>query len=389
VKSVAVVGASLAGLSAARALRAQGFDGELTIVGAETRRPYDRPPLSKEFLAGDVGEDALALEADDDDLKAQWLIGVHATRLDAAAGAVHLDDGTTVRADGIVVATGARARSWPASARLAGVHVLRTVDDAIGLRRELRPGARLVVIGAGFIGGEVASTAAKLGLHVTVVEAALAPLAGPLGVRLGAAVARLHTEHGTRLLCGAPVADLTGRDRVTGVQLADGRRLAADVVLVGIGAIPNVEWLRNSPLEISNGVVCDEGGATSIPNVVAVGDCAAWHEPSVGWPHRVEHWTGALERPAIAVATLLAGGRHDGAPAKPPYFWSDQYGRRIQFAGIAAPGDEITFEVGTLRDASFLAVYRRGGEPVAVLGVDQPRLFTRLRRQLAVVPVPA
>jgi NADPH-dependent 2,4-dienoyl-CoA reductase/sulfur reductase-like enzyme len=389
VKSVAVVGASLAGLSAARALRAQGFDGALTVIGAEARRPYDRPPLSKEFLAGDVGEDVLALEADDDDLNAQWLLGAHATRLEAAAGAVHLDDGTTVRADGIVVATGARARSWPASARLAGVHVLRTVDDAIALRRELRPGARLVVIGAGFIGGEVASTAAKLGLHVTVVEAALAPLAGPLGVRLGAAVARLHAEHGTRLLCGAPVADLTGRDRVTGVQLADGRRLAADVVLVGIGAIPNVEWLRDSPLELSNGVVCDEGGATSIPNVVAVGDCAAWHEPSVGWPHRVEHWTGALERPAIAVATLLAGGRHDGAPAKPPYFWSDQYGRRIQFAGIAAPGDEITFEVGTLRDASFLAVYRRGGEPVAVLGVDQPRLFTRLRRQLAVVPVPA
>ncbi|MFY9918874.1 MAG: FAD-dependent oxidoreductase [Mycobacterium sp.] len=388
-KSIAVVGASLAGLSAARALRAQGFDGDLTVIGGEARRPYDRPPLSKEFLAGDVGEDALALEADDDDLNAQWLLGVHATRLDAAAGAVHVDDGTTVRADGIVVATGARARTWPASARLAGVHVLRTVDDAIALRRELRPGARLVVIGAGFIGGEVASTAAKMGLDVTVVEAAPAPLAGPLGVRLGAAVARLHTEHGTRLLCGAPVADLTGRDRVTGVQLADGRRLAADVVLVGIGAIPNVEWLRDSPLELSNGVVCDEGGATSMPNVVAVGDCAAWHEPCVGCPQRVEHWTGALERPAIAVATLLAGGRHNGVPAKPPYFWSDQYGRRIQFAGIAAPGDQISLEVGTLHDASFLAVYRRGGEPVAVLGVDQPRLFTRLRRQLAAVPVPA
>lgn len=388
-KSIAVVGASLAGLSAARALRAQGFDGDLTVIGGEARRPYDRPPLSKEFLAGDVGEDALALEADDDDLNAQWLLGVHATRLDAAAGAVHVDDGTTVRADGIVVATGARARTWPASARLAGVHVLRTVDDAIALRRELRPGARLVVIGAGFIGGEVASTAAKMGLDVTVVEAAPAPLAGPLGVRLGAAVARLHTEHGTRLLCGAPVEDLTGRDRVTGVQLADGRRLAADVVLVGIGAIPNVEWLRDSPLELSNGVVCDEGGATSMPNVVAVGDCAAWHEPCVGCPQRVEHWTGALERPAIAVATLLAGGRHNGVPAKPPYFWSDQYGRRIQFAGIAAPGDQISLEVGTLHDASFLAVYRRGGEPVAVLGVDQPRLFTRLRRQLAAVPVPA
>lgn len=388
-KSIAVVGASLAGLSAARALRAQGFDGDLTVIGGEARRPYDRPPLSKEFLAGDVGEDALALEADDDDLNAQWLLGVHATHLDAAAGAVHVDDGTTVRADGIVVATGARARTWPASARLAGVHVLRTVDDAIALRRELRPGVRLVVIGAGFIGGEVASTATKMGLDVTVVEAAPAPLAGPLGVRLGAAVARLHTEHGTRLLCGAPVGGLTGRDRVTGVQLADGRRLAADVVLVGIGAIPNVEWLRDTRLELSNGVVCDEGGATSMPNVVAVGDCAAWHEPCVGCPQRVEHWTGALERPAIAVATLLSGGRHNGAPAKPPYFWSDQYGRRIQFAGIAAPGDQISFEVGTLRDASFLAVYRRGGEPVAVLGVDQPRLFTRLRRQLAVVPVPA
>ncbi|HEX2402432.1 MAG TPA: FAD-dependent oxidoreductase [Mycobacterium sp.] len=388
-KSVAVIGGSLAGLSAARALRAQGFDGELTIVGGEVRRPYDRPPLSKEFLAGAIGEDALALEADDDDLNAQWLLGVHATGLDATAGAVQLDNGTTVAADGIVVATGARARSWPASEGLAGVHVLRTVDDAIALRDELRSGARLVVIGAGFIGGEVASTAAKLGLDVTVVEAALAPLAGPLGVQLGATVARLHTEHGTRLLCGAPVAGLIGSDRVTGVDLADGRRLAADVVVVGIGAIPNIEWLRDSPLELANGVVCDEGGATSIPNVVAVGDCAAWHEPSVGWPHRVEHWTGALERPAVAVATLLAGGRHNGRPVKPPYFWSDQYNRRIQFAGIADPGDEITFEVGGPRDVSFLAVYRRGGEPVAVLGVDQPKLFTRWRRQLACVPVPA
>jgi NADPH-dependent 2,4-dienoyl-CoA reductase/sulfur reductase-like enzyme len=389
VKSVAVIGASLAGLSAARALRAQGFDGDLTIIGDEERRPYDRPPLSKEFLAGDIGEDALVLEADDDDLNAEWLLGVKATHLDTSAAAVYLDNGRWIHADGIVVATGARARTWPGTEGLAGVHVLRTVDDAVALRDELRPGARLVVIGAGFIGAEVASTAAKLGLHVTIVEAALAPLAGPLGVQLGGAVARLHTEHGTRLLCGAPVAGLIGDDRVTGIELADGRRLAADIVLVGIGAVPNIEWLRDSSIELANGVVCDAGGATSIPNVVAVGDCAAWHEPAVGWPHRVEHWTGALERPAIAVATLLAGGRHDGNPAKPPYFWSDQYGRRIQFAGIAHTGDEITFEVGNARDASFLAVYRRGGEPVAVLGIDQPKLFTRWRRQLTVVPVPA
>jgi NADPH-dependent 2,4-dienoyl-CoA reductase/sulfur reductase-like enzyme len=385
-RSIAVIGASLAGLSAARALRAQGFDGELTVVGGEARRPYDRPPLSKEFLAGAVGENDLALESDDDDLNAQWQLGTHATRLDPTAGAVHLDDGSTVHADGIVVATGARARSWPGSERLAGVHVLRTVDDALALRDELRPGARLVVIGAGFIGAEVASTATKLGLDVTVVEAALAPLAGPLGEQLGAAVARLHVEHGTRLLCGAPVAGLTGSDRVTGVQLADGRQLSADVVLVGIGAVPNTDWLRDSPLELANGVVCDEGGATAIPNVVAVGDCAAWHEACLGRPHRVEHWTGALERPAIAVATLLAGGRHNGAPAKPPYFWSDQYGCRIQFAGIARPDDQVTFEVGDLSEASFLAVYRRDDRPVAVLGMNQPKLFTRWRRQLGSVP---
>jgi NADPH-dependent 2,4-dienoyl-CoA reductase/sulfur reductase-like enzyme len=389
VKSVAVIGGSLAGLSAARALRAQGFDGRLTVVSGEQRRPYDRPPLSKEFLAGDISEADLALEADDDDLNAEWVLGVHATRLDPAAGGVQLDNGTTIEADGIVIATGARARTWPGSDGLAGVHVLRTIDDAVALRDDLRPGARLVVIGAGFIGGEVASTAAKLGLDVTVVEAALAPLAGPLGVQLGAAVARLHTEHGTRLLCGAPVAGLIGNDRVTGIELADGRRLAADVVVVGIGALPNIEWLQDSPIEVANGVVCDAGGATSVPNVVAVGDCAAWHEPSIGWPHRVEHWTGAMERPAIAVTTLLAGGQHAGGAAKPPYFWSDQYGRRIQFAGIAHTEDEITFEVGAVRDASFLAVYRRGGEPVAVLGVDQPKLFTRWRRQLAFVPVPA
>ena len=384
-RSVAVIGASLAGLSAARALRRQGFDGELTIVGAEARRPYDRPPLSKEFLAGDIGEGDLALELDDEDLDARWLLGVHATGLDAGAGAVALDDGTEVRADGVIVATGARARVLPGTQHLAGVHALRTIDDALALRKDLRPGARLLVIGAGFIGAEVASTAIKLGLDVTVIEVACTPLAGPLGEQLGAAVARLHAKHGTRLLCGVGVSGLTGAEHVTGVELADGRHLTTDVVVAGVGAIPNVEWLAGSGLELANGVVCDAGGATSIPNVVAVGDCAAWYEPCMGAAHRVEHWTGARERAAVAVSTLLAG-RYQGAPVKPPYFWSDQYGCRIQFAGIARPDDQITFETGDLNEDSFLAVYRRDGRPVAVLGVDQPRLFTRLRRQLEPLP---
>jgi NADPH-dependent 2,4-dienoyl-CoA reductase/sulfur reductase-like enzyme len=240
----------------------------------------------------------------------------------------------------------------------------------------------LAVIGAGFIGGEVASTARKLGLEVTVIEAAACPLAGPLGAQFGAVVAGLHTAHGVTLRCGVAVAGLTGTDRVTGVALADGSRVAADVVVCGIGAVPNIDWLRGSPLTLGDGVVCDAAGATSLPTVVAVGDCAAWHEPALGRPHRVEHWTGALERPAIAVATLLAGGSTNAPAAKPPYFWSDQYGSRIQFAGIAGPDDDITIEEGDPAQHSFLAVYRRDGHPVAVLGIDQPRLFTRWRRQL-------
>ena len=392
-KHVAIIGASLAGLSAARALRSQGFDGRVTVVGDEARRPYDRPPLSKEFLAGDMIEADLALEADDDDLQAEWLLGVAAVKLDTSCGAVELEDGTRLQADGVVIATGSRALRWPGCETMAGVHTIRTIDDAIALRADLRPGAQLVVIGAGFIGAEIASTARRLGMGVTVVEAAPTPLQVQLGARLGAVVATAHGTNGTTLICGAVVAGLTGEhralrtggcaDRVTGVDLADGRHLPADVVVVGIGGIPNIEWLQGSGLELGNGVICGPGGQTVVSNVVAVGDCAAWHDASTGAAHRVEHWTGALERPAIAVATLLAGGIDQGTAVKPPYFWSDQYGSRIQFAGIARPDDEITIEEGSCEDHCFLAAYRRDGRLVAVLAVDQPRLFTRWRRQLA------
>jgi NADPH-dependent 2,4-dienoyl-CoA reductase/sulfur reductase-like enzyme len=386
VKHVAIIGASLAGLSAARALRAQGFGGRVTIVGDETRRPYDRPPLSKEFLAGDVTETDLALEADDDDLQAEWLLGTAATTLDTSSCAVELADGTRLKADGFVIATGSRARRWPGCQTMAGVHVIRTVEDAIALRADMADGAQLVVIGAGFIGAEVASTARRLGMDVTVVEAASTPLQVQLGSRLGAVVAEAHASNGTTLICGVGVAGLTGTDRVTGVDLADGRHLPADVVVVGIGGIPNIEWLHDSGLELGDGVICGANGQTNVPHVVAVGDCAAWHDVSTGTAHRVEHWTGALERPAVAVATLLAGGVETGAAVKAPYFWSDQYGSRIQFAGIAHPDDEIAIEEGSCDDRCFLATYRREGRLVAVLGVDQQRLFTRWRRQLATSP---
>ncbi|MDX3530763.1 FAD-dependent oxidoreductase [Streptomyces sp. ID05-39B] len=382
-RTIAVVGASLAGLSAARSLRKQGYDGRLVVVGDELHRPYDRPPLSKEFLAGTLGEAELALETDDEDLGAEWLLGVRATGLDHTGRALRLADGRQVQADGVVIATGAAARTLPGSEGLAGVHTLRTLDDARALRDELACGGRLVVIGAGFIGAEVASTAYALGLDVTLVEAAPTPLAGPLGGAMGAIVSALHADHGVRLVCGVGVKGLSGETRVAAVLLEDGRSIPADIVVVGVGARPNVEWLEDSGIAVDNGVKCGADGRTSLAGVVAVGDCANWYDPRVGFHRRVEHWTGARERPDAAVATLLAGGAVQPGVPRPPYFWSDQYGVKIQFAGHAAGADGVTIEAGAADDRDVLAVYRRAGDPVAVLGMNQPRLFTRWRKQLA------
>ncbi|MEV8432351.1 FAD-dependent oxidoreductase [Streptomyces sp. HUAS 31] len=382
-RTVAVVGASLAGLSAARSLRKQGYDGRLVVIGDELHRPYDRPPLSKEFLAGTLGEPELALESDDEDLRAEWLLGTRAVALDHAERTLRLADGRQVRADGFVIATGAAARTLPGSAGLAGVHTLRTLDDARALRDELALGGRLAVIGGGFIGAEVASTARALGLAVTVVEAAPAPLAGPLGEAMGAVVSALHADHGVALLCGVGVKGLSGERRVDAVLLEDGRTVPADIVVVGVGARPNVEWLEGSGVVLDNGVKCGADGRTSLAGVVAVGDCANWYDPRAGLHRRVEHWTGARERPDAAIAALLAGGAVEPGVPRPPYFWSDQYGVKIQFAGHAAGADSVTIEDGTPDERNVLAVYRRSGIPVAVLGMNQPRLFTRWRKHLA------
>ncbi len=381
-RTIAVVGGSLAGLSAIRALRRQGFDGQVLVIGAEPHRPYDRPPLSKEFLAGSAGERDIALEADDEDLGAEWRFGVRATALRPGSRRIELSDGGSVEVDGVVLATGAVPRLLPGMEHRAGTHVLRTLDDARALRRDLRPGARLVVVGAGFIGAEVAATARGLGLDVTVVEAAPAPLAGPLGPRMGAIVSSLHADHGVRLLCGVGVAGLTGNGRVDGVALADGRTLPADVVLVGVGARPNVGWLAGSGLDVSDGVRCDAFGATDLPNVVAVGDCATWYDPALGRHHRVEHWSSAQERAAVAVATLLSGGTETRI-ARPPYFWSDQYDVRIQLTGHPHGYDSVVVEEGSADALDFLAVYRRNGRPIAVLALNHAKSFMRWRKQLA------
>lgn len=380
-KDIAVVGGSLAGLSVARALRSQGYDGRLSIVAAENRRPYDRPPLSKAFLAGEVLAEDLRLESDGEDLDVHWRIGVAATALRPSERQVELQDGSSLVADALVIATGATP-VLPWEPTLAGLHVLRTLDDAEALRAELLPGARLVVVGAGFIGAEVAATASTLGLDVTLVEAAPTPLAGPLGVEMGAAVAALHAAHGVRLLTGVGVTGFSGAGRVSAVELADGRALPADVVVVGVGVRPVTGWLAGSGLDLTNGVRCDSFGATGIPSVYAVGDCATWYDPELGMHHRLEHWTGARERAAITVAGLLSGGT-DRRAGRPPYFWSDQYGLTIQVAGHTRGASSVTVEEGSVADGQFLALYRRAGEPVAVLAIGHGKSFMRWRKQLA------
>ena len=383
------MGAGLAGVGAVRALRELGYPGRVVLVGDEPHVPYDRPPLSKEYLAGAMPVEALRLVAPDEDLDVDRRTGT-AVALDPATRRVRLDTGEEVGGDGVVLAAGARARTLPGSTP-AGVHTLRSLDDARGLRGDLRPGARLVIVGGGFLGAEVASTARGLGVEVTVVETEAVPLARALGPRVGAACAALHVEHGVRLCTGVAVDRLLGDGdgRVRAVTLADGRVLDADVVLVAVGSVPAVGWLAGSGLDVTGGVLTDAAGATGVPGIVAAGDCTRRIEAGAGVVVRQEHWTNALHQPYRAAASLL-GADAPGQPvqATVPYLWSDQYGRRLQFAGHRRPGDEEQMVDGDLAAHRFAVVYRRGGTLVAVLAVDTPRVFTRLRRDLAAVTAP-
>ncbi|MCT9142979.1 NAD(P)/FAD-dependent oxidoreductase [Streptomyces violarus] len=382
-RTVTIVGASLSGLYAARELRAQGYDGRLVIVGDEPHHPYDRPPLSKDFLTGRADETQLALTDTEEttELGAEWILGIRARALDARSRTVLLEDGRTVSTDGVVIATGASARRLPGDT-LTGVHTLRTLDDARALREELTRGpCRVVVIGGGFIGAETASSCSSLGHSVTVVEAAPLPLVPQLGAGMAAVCAALHHRGGVDLVTGTGVTGLRGTTTVTGVELTDGRTLPADIVIVGIGTTPNTAWLVGSALALHDGVLCDDGCATALPQVVAVGDVAC-----VGGT-RAEHWTSATQQPRAAVTNLLAGRTVETATAV-PYFWSDQYGARIQFAGRRTDGDTVRIAEGELSDGApaeggFLARYERDGRATAVLAVDRPRPFMRARRELA------
>ncbi|MGV0906693.1 NAD(P)/FAD-dependent oxidoreductase [Mycobacterium novum] len=381
-RSITVVGASLGGLASARALREQGFDGRIHIVGDEVHRPYDRPPLSKQFLSG--SNESIALETGHDAaLDIEWHLGSAAVALDCTRRSVTMASGQELVSDAVVLATGASALSLPGARGVAGVHTLRTLDDALALRESLVPGVRVVIVGAGFVGSEVASTAVEIGAEVSVIESTNAPLQRVLGAHVGRIVAGLHDRGGAKLLTGAAVRGfVTSAGRVTGVELHDGRIIGADVVLLGIGSQPNVGWLVGSGVEVADGVVTDRRGATSVPSVVAVGDCSTVRDPLTGLLTRDEHWTAAANRPAVAMKTLLSGGTSTETFSTVPYVWSDQYRTRIQFAGEQGPDCRIEIVEGDPTAGPLVAVYRRSGSPVAVLALSSPRSFGQWRRQL-------
>ena len=382
---VVVVGASLAGLSALETLRQEGYEGELIAVGAEPDLPYDRPPLSKQVLQGQWEPDKTRLrgQPEYDALGATWHLGRRATALDPATRTVTLDDGEPLSYDGLVIATGATPRWLPGTEGLAGVHVLRTLADCLALRAELETASRVCVVGAGFIGAEVAASARVRGVEVTMLEALPAPLARAFPAEMGAACAALHHDHSVDLRCGVTVAGFEGDGRVTGVRLGDGSIVEADVVVVGIGVVPETGWLESSGLALDNGVVCDATCATSAPGVVAAGDIARWPNNLFGETMRVEHWSNAVEQGAAAARRLLAGPGEAVEFAPVPYFWSDQYDAKIQFLGRCCPTDEVRVVDGSVDERRFVALFGRDDRLVGALAFSRPRLLMAYRKLLA------
>jgi len=376
--TVAVVGASLAGVRAVQALRREGHPGRVVLIGAEEHwPPFDRPPLSKQILTGAWDEDKARLRLPDP-FDAEVVTGRRAIGLTLAPdgpASIGLDDGTVVEAAGVVVATGATARTIPGTEATPGVHVLRSIDDARALRADLADARRVVVVGGGFIGCEVASSCRALGLDTTLVEALDSPLTRVLGPAMGKMATTLHESNGVEMRLGVGVRAIErGAGRVERVVLDDGEVLETDVVVVGIGVRPETRWLEGSGLALDDGVVCDAAcvAVGSAGRVVAAGDVARWHHERFGTSMRVEHWTNATEQAAHAVKALLHGADAAGPFTPVPYFWSDQHGTKFQFVGSSAPGDDVDVAEGAIEDGKFVAAYRRDGRTVGALCVNWP-----------------
>ncbi|MFI9510532.1 NAD(P)/FAD-dependent oxidoreductase [Nocardia sp. NPDC052566] len=382
---IVIVGAGLAGLRTAEELRRAGYDGALTLLGDESRPPYDRPPLSKQFVRGETDDTTLRPAEFFADKRIDLWLGAEAVGVDAAARTLRLADGTALDYAQLIIATGLRPRRLPGLPDLGGVHVLRGHADASALRGELTTASRALVVGAGFIGCELAASFRARGVDVVLVEPQQAPLAGVLGEQVGALIARMHVAEGVDLRCGTGldtfVADKT--DRVRGARLSDGTEVAVDLVVIGVGSRPVTEWLAGSGIELADpaeggGVVADEVGRTSVDGVWAVGDVAAWlHDTGVR--KRVEHWTNAGEQAKLLACALL--GAEPPTLARVPYFWSDQYDVKIQALGTPAADDDVslTFDDGR----KFLAFYAKHGSLTGVVGAGMTAQVMKARAKIA------
>ncbi|WP_405691848.1 NAD(P)/FAD-dependent oxidoreductase [Streptomyces sp. NBC_01185] len=381
---VLVVGASAAGLTTAEALRRKGYEGRLTLLGGELHPPYDRPPLSKQVLAGARSPDTVRLRTSDV-LDAELLLGDPAAGLDPRTRTVRTASGRELSADAVVVATGLRPRTLPGAQDTAGVHVLRTLDDALALRSDLLVSRRAVVVGEGVLGSEIAATARSMGLDVTLAGPRPAPMLGQLGPLAAGLLAELHTGNGVRLRLGGAVAGLEAAGgRVTGVRLGTGEVLPADVVVVAIGAEPATGWLAGSGLRVDDGLVCDSR-CRAAEGIYAVGDVAAWHHELLDTTMRLENRTNATEQ-ALVVADNILGADRPYVPV--PYFWTDQFDARIQAHGRPGPDAEATVVDGDLAGGRFVLRYARDGRVTGVVGWNMPRQ-ARLRRPEIGGPVPS
>lgn len=380
--SILIVGASVAGVRAAQALRSAGFTGRITLLGDEAHPPYDRPPITKGMLdpGGDGARIPLLSEQALAALNVDLQLGVRAAALNPASRSVTAADGRTLLYERLILATGVVPRMLPEAGSLSGVHTIRTADDAAKLRTALPRAERIVVIGAGFIGAEFATAARGYGHQVSVVEAQEVPLAHVVGPEVGALLSLLHTANGVNLLTGALVSRLEGREKVTAVVLDDGRVLPADLVVVGIGATPATDWLATSGLPINDGIECDAKlRVVGFPEIYAAGDVARWPHPFFGTSVRIEHWTNANEHGALVAASILG----QPVPATPvPYVWSDQYGHRIQIAGRPNAG-VLAVRVGDA-EHQLVALYAdQAGSLIGAVTVDDPRLLLRCRKAIA------
>jgi 3-phenylpropionate/trans-cinnamate dioxygenase ferredoxin reductase subunit len=380
IERVVIAGAGLAGLRAAEELRGRGYAGAITMVGAELRPPYDRPPLTKKFMTGQLDDTTLA--ADPVALGLDLRLGEAATGLDS--GVLRTNRGEHAF-DALVVATGAAPVRLPGS---GGQRFLRTFDDAWALRDALRPGTRLAVVGAGWIGAELATTAKARGCLVTVVEAAATPLAGALGDKVGSATVPWYADAGVGLRLGQPVESV----EQDGLALPGGGWLPADLVVVAAGVRPQVDWLAGSQVKLDDGVAVDERLRTSAPGVYAAGDCAAFVSARYGRRLRVEHWDNALHAPRVVAANIVGG---DETYDPVPYFWSEQFGRMVQYAGHHSGADRLIWR-GDPADPEWAACWLAGSPPgdpgaaegtgerlVALLTVGRPRDLLQGRRVIA------